>query len=243
MNALARDFDRVIVQVWENYETAFRKAFDGFSMRVLTEEEFYGRYTGTFRRRKTVFFATKIRDDVSLLDSLRYDWYDTRFLYAADDRWRTEYYRRWEQNKRSTQPPYEPLNEWLRDEALASVRMSEAEAEIVRRAVRRQEEIPTFLGVVESTGDGFVRSFHYVGDTADVTFPERDGNRDYLLGTGHTEHGGKRYYTAAMVRDGLLRTVEAIFLPDGMEEPDRPIWYWNTVVEWRDRVLPRLMNE
>lgn len=231
MTALAKDFDRVIVQVWDSYEAAFLKAFAGFSVRILCRKEYYGRYTGTLRRRQTIFFATRIREDIRTLDELRYDWYDTRFLYC-DDRFRREYHKKWDDATRKKGSFSScSVDKWIENEILPSFGLSEEERAILEEQWKNRNSSVHFC--VEPTADGYAEAVLYDDPTSLPRF-SRNGSGDFTLAEGPCSYEGKPYYFAAMVRGGLLRTIEAMVVPEE-GKPDRAFWYREEWVKTRER--------
>ncbi len=217
MDALAGDFDRVVVQVWDDYEAAFRRAFAGFSVRILCEREFYGRFTGTMRRRQMICFATRIREDIRTLDEIRYDWYDTRFLYG-DDRFRREYHRNWDEaTRRMGSFSSMEVDEWFKSGIVPSFDLSEGEQEILAAQLGNRKNGVHFM--TEVTADGYVEGYVYK-DPDSMPRLERNGSGDFVL-DGPCSFESRPYWYAAYVRDGLLRTIEAFVVPEDMGKPDR----------------------
>ena len=217
MDALAGDFDRVLVQVWDDYEAAFRRAFAGFSVRILCEQEFYGRFTGTMRRRKMICFATRIREDIRTLDEMRYDWYDTRFLFG-DDRFRGEYHRKWDEATRGQGSFHSvEVEEWFRSGIVPSFDLTEPEREILAAQLENRKNVVHFMA--ERTADGYVEAYVY-RDPDSIPRLKRNGSGDFAL-DGPCSFEGRPYWYAAYVKDGLLRTIEAFVVPEDTGKPDR----------------------
>jgi transcriptional regulator with XRE-family HTH domain len=219
LRPVAEQFGRALVQINSpEQEAAFRKAFDGFHVRVLYEKNEFGTFSGKVRSRHALYYVTKFREDAVLLDEIGYCWNDTRFLYA-DPYFRDSYYDRWRDAIRETRDReqeecnrrYEIVGRlW---DMLPDLAVSEEE----RETLAKQAEDRGSRCVAPTVGGAYgVMSYHLWAEPAKLC---RDGEEDFTYAEGTEEFEGQRIEFKAFVRGGLVRTVEFRYA-DPDEQPD-----------------------
>ena len=219
LGPVAEKFGRALVQINSpEQESAFRKAFDGFHVRVLYEKNEFGRFSGKVRIRHALYYVTKFREDAALLDEIGYCWNDTRFLYA-DPFFRDSYYDRWreairettDREQRESNRRYEIVSRlW---DMLPDLAVSDEERETL---AKQAEDRGSRLSAPTVGGAYGVMSYHLWADPAKLC---RDGKEDFTFAEGTEEFEGQRIEFKAFVRGGLVRTVEFRYA-DPDEQPD-----------------------
>ena len=219
LGPVAEQFGRALVQINSpEQESAFRKAFDGFHVRVLYEKNEFGTFSGKVRIRHALYYVTKFREDAVLLDEIGYCWNDTRFLYA-DPYFRDSYYDRWreairettDREQRESNRRYEIVSRlW---DMLPDLAVSDEERETL---AKQAEDRGSRLSAPTVGGAYGVMSYHLWADPAKLC---RDGKEDFTFAEGTEEFEGQRIEFKAFVRGGLVRTVEFRYA-DPDEQPD-----------------------
>lgn len=223
LGPVAEQFGRALVQINSpEQEAAFRKAFDGFHVRVLYEKNEFGTFSGKVRSRHALYYVTKFREDAALLDEIGYSWNDTRFLFV-DPYFRDAYYDRWRDAIRETRDReqeecnrrYEIVGRlW---EMLPDLAVSDEERETL---AKQAEDRGSRLSAPTVGGAYGVMSYHLWAEPAKLC---RDGEEDFTYAEGEEEVEGERIEYKVYVRGGLVRTVEFRFAdPDAEKDPFDP---------------------
>ena len=209
--ALSRQFSRAVVQVNDaQQETAFRTAFSGYQVRILWEKRQLGRFSGLERYRQALYFVTKFREDIALLDEIGYEWGDARF-YVGDVHFEQAYYERWRAAVQESEAAKEEAER--RERAYRMVnRLRDNLASICARDDEERRILETQQGVRADSlldrtvgGARLTTAYRAEGNPERLT---RGGEGDYLLAGGTEEFEGTTYEFAVYAMDGLARTFE-----------------------------------
>ncbi|MCR4905683.1 MAG: helix-turn-helix domain-containing protein [Clostridiales bacterium] len=209
--ALSRQFSRAVVQVNDaEQETAFRRAFSGFQVRILWEQRHLGRFSGVERFRQALYFVTKFREDIALLDEIEYEWGDARF-YDGDVHFESSYYERWRKAIQESGAAKEEVERRERAYRMAN-HLRDNLASICARDDEERRILETQQGVrADSLLDRTVGGARLTTAYRAEGNPERlirGGDGDYLLAGGTEEFEGTTYEFAVYAMDGLARTFE-----------------------------------
>lgn len=209
--ALSAQFSRAVVQVNDaQQETAFRRAFSGFQVRILWEQRHLGRFSGVERFRQALYFVTKFREDIALLDEIGYEWGDARF-YVGDVHFEQAYYERWRAAVQESETAKEEAER--RDRAYRMVNhLRDEMASLSARDDEERRVLDTQAGaysdsLLERTIGG-ARLFTVYQAKKNPERLIRGGEEDFLLAAGTEEFEGILYEYAIWAAGGLARTFE-----------------------------------
>lgn len=207
--ALSRQFSRAVVQVNDaEQETAFRRAFSGFQVRILWEQRHLGRFSGVERFRQALYFVTKFREDIALLDEIGYEWGDARF-YDGDVHFESSYYERWRKAIQESGAAKEEAERRERAYRMAN-HLREDMVSLCARDDEERRILETQAGAVADSllertvgGARLLTVYRAEGNPKRLT---RGGEEDFLLAAGTEAFEETAYEYAIWAAGGLART-------------------------------------